>query len=331
MQPLPSLIHDLHPPTSTFSSDTIFEQSLTSIFGDARNQHGEPGEFVLYTPSDSTYLHNTNSGVAIEDIKNELGVGGEDAELEELEEYVQEVLKGGRGVKLRLADAVRGETGLFASFVWNAAILAAEMLNGTAPPTLPRIDVQGKTILELGAGTALPSLVSTLLGAKAATVTDYPSEALIGNIRQNVEMNIPETLRGKVEVWGHCWGILEEQGQAEVEEGIRAPTEWVTVKKGAYDVVLAADCMWMGDQHTNLAKSIHHFLSPAGKVLAIAGFHTGRQKVADFFRVCKEEGLVLESIVEVDVEGGTREWEESRGWEDPVERKRWLTVGVLGK
>jgi EEF1A N-terminal glycine/lysine methyltransferase len=194
--------------------------------------------------------------------------------------------------------------------------------------SLPAITVKDKSILELGAGTALPSLTSALLDARSVTMTDYPSDALISNIRQNVELNIPEGLRGKVEVWGHCWGELEESDD---DKATVEMSNWVSRRKATYDVVIAADCMWMGDQHHNLARSIHHFLAAEGKVLAIAGFHTGRQKVADFFRICQEEGLKLESIVEMDVEGTLRDWKEDRGREDPVERKRWLTVGVLGK
>lgn len=62
-----------------------------------------------------------------------------------------------------------------------------------------------------------------------------------------------------------------------------------------------------------------------------AGFHTGRAKVAPFWGVAREEGLLVESIEEVDVEGGRREWREERdgGREDVTGRKKWLVVAKL--
>jgi nicotinamide N-methyltransferase len=46
--------------------------------------------------------------------------------------------------------------------------------------------VQGKTVLELGAGGGLPSLVCALSGAVQVVVTDYPDADLIENLRYNV-------------------------------------------------------------------------------------------------------------------------------------------------
>lgn len=92
----------------------------------------------------------------------------------------------------------------------------------------------------------------------------------------------------------------------------------------------------MAQEQENLCTSIAHFLEPErGEMLAIAGFHTGRATVANFFRECERIGLVLtgEGIVERSVEGAQREWCEDRGIEDVVETKRWLTIGKfkLGK
>ena len=58
-----------------------FEDSLASIFNDARNQHGDPGEHVLYKCNN--YF--------------------------------------GRDVKLRLADPKKEDNRLFAHFLWNVS------------------------------------------------------------------------------------------------------------------------------------------------------------------------------------------------------------------
>lgn len=57
----------------------FFEDSLSAIFGDARNQHGEPGEMVLY--KSQVYF--------------------------------------GKDLKLGLADPKKEDNGLFAHYLWN--------------------------------------------------------------------------------------------------------------------------------------------------------------------------------------------------------------------
>lgn len=76
-----------------------------------------------------------------------------------------------------------------------------------------------------------------------------------------------------------------------------------------------------------------HFLSlrENARVYAVAGFHTGRAKLAPFFDVAQDEGLEIESVAEVDVAGVERSWltERDGGKENVSERKRWLVVAVL--
>lgn len=94
--------------------------------------------------------------------------------------------------------------------------------------------------------------------------------------------------------------------------------------------MIAADCFWMDWQHDNLSKSVTHLLSKDGLLLAIAGYHTGREKVVNFFDSAIRAGLeTVGPIRERDVEGNERPWERDRGKEDPVERKRWLAIGLF--
>ena len=76
---------------------------------------------------------------------------------------------------------------------------------------------------------------------------------------------------------------------------------------------------------------LHFLMDPGGRVLAIAGFHTGRTKLASFFQIAEEEGLEVEEIYEEDAEGVRREWAKERdgGRENVTERKRWLVIAVL--
>ena len=76
-----------------------------------------------------------------------------------------------------------------------------------------------------------------------------------------------------------------------------------------------------------------HFLThdADGRVFIVAGFHTGRARLASFFDIAVEEGLQIEEIYEEDVEGKRREWmkEQDKGRENVTERKRWLVVARL--
>ena len=74
-----------------------------------------------------------------------------------------------------------------------------------------------------------------------------------------------------------------------------------------------------------------HFLSrePHARVWVIAGFHTGRAKVAGFFEGLGVEGLEVEDLWERDVDGCEREWVTEREGEDVTGRKRWVVVAIL--
>lgn len=72
--------------------------------------------------------------------------------------------------------------------------------------------------------------------------------------------------------------------------------------------------------------------TPNARILCIAGFHTGRAKVAPFFEeVVSQQGLEVEEIYEMDADGGRRPWAKERdgGAENIGERKKWLVVARL--
>lgn len=199
-----------------------------------------------------------------------------------------------------------------------------------------KFNIADLATVELGAGTALPSMMSALLGARRVVVTDYPAPVVIEMLRDNVMTNVKPSFSpfGKipaagsqtgpgagVEVEGHRWGELD--------------TPLATTNKHAFDRVLVADCLWMPWEHDNLRKSISWFMKddPTSRGWVVAGFHTGREKMRGFFdgEALAREGLEVELIWERDCNGINREWAWDRGIEDITVRKRWLTVAVLRK
>jgi nicotinamide N-methyltransferase len=73
-----------------------------------------------------------------------------------------------------------------------------------------------------------------------------------------------------------------------------------------------------------------HFLAndPQARVLIIAGFHTGRPKVANFFEIIGDTGLEVDRIWEMDSSGERRAWDPKRPM-GPGEGKKWVVVAVL--
>ncbi|KAI1414269.1 hypothetical protein F5Y13DRAFT_159150 [Hypoxylon sp. FL1857] len=284
------------PPTS--DPEDILSSSLGVIFpDDVTNQHGDAEHSLIYTsPHLPRPLH--------------IGLADPDQETDRK---------------------------LFSHYLWNASLLLAEFVEagalelpldvGLGRLTPADFDVRGLETLELGAGTALPSIMAALLGAKNVVVTDYPSATVLETLRRNVTANAkpecsPHNSLAPLIVEGHAWGELD--------------TSFAGQHQGRFDRVFVCDCLWMPWQHANLHKSIAWFLktptsSSSARAWIIAGFHTGRAKMRGFFEdaALAAEGLELESIWERDCDGVEREWVWDRGQEDVSERKRWLVVSVL--
>lgn len=211
--------------------EDFLSSSLAVIFPDAvANQHGDPDTTLLYTSPSLP-----------------------------------------RPLRIELADPSADEDRLlFGHYLWNASLLAAEFIDAgtTLPPPAdtetdpdaiqqqqqrwgpqpggdgPRLsppstyfNIAGKSTIELGAGTALPSMMAALLGAASVTITDYPSPALLDTLRRNVAHNVVPANAGPraagpfchdVLVEGHAWGEMDEFARG---------------KRHAYDVVIAADCL----------------------------------------------------------------------------------------
>ncbi len=232
---------------------------------------------------------------------------------------------------------------LFSHYLWNASLLLAEFVeagtlglsleppagieaHASLSPPVSHFNVTGLATVELGAGTALPSLLSALLGARRVLVTDYPAPAVMKTLKHNAALNVQPALSpfGRIaadgiNVEGHSWGELSDPLALENHH--------------VFDRVFVADCLWMPWQHENLHRSIEWFLGegPDARAWIVAGFHTGREKMRGFFDpgTLAGAGLEVERIWERDCDGEERAWVWDRGLEDVGVRKRWLVVAIL--
>ncbi|KAG5287720.1 nicotinamide N-methyltransferase [Histoplasma capsulatum G186AR] len=271
-----------------------------------------------------------------------------------------------------MEEGVEGGRRLFAHYLWGGGLVVADGIeravrhlagDGAGEEKDLLWSVKGEKVLELGAGAALPSLISALAGAAQVTITDHPSSpALYGTIQANIANNIPLHLQSRIFVQSHEWGVLGSDAVSSQESRTQNPeTQAASISavenQGSYTRIIAADCLWMRDQHENLIRSLLWFLAPpsppsppslpdgdgsngaarGGVAWVVAGFHTGREIVASFFETAVAMGLLVEQIWERDVnatsEEGvvTREWMPVRPGEGPENRARWCVVAFLRK
>lgn len=170
-----------------------------------------------------------------------------------------------------------------------------------------------------GIGVGLSGITACLAGAREVVISDYPATELLENISRNVRSAIAPAYQPQCQVQGYMWGDCS--------------SEFALRNKHAFSRIIAADCYWMPGEHENLVRSMLFLLdlSPDARILAIAGFHTGRAKLAGFFDEAESQGLEVEQIHEEDVAGNRREWLKERdgGLENHTERKRWLVLAIL--
>lgn len=150
-------------------------------------------------------------------------------------------------------------------------------------------------LLELGAGTGLPSITAALLPTPLAptivVASDYDEPSLIRELRDNVRRNltsVPDQVRKRIKVAGHIWGKNTE----ELLDCLPASAG------GKFDAVLLADCLWDPLSHADLLKTVVGVLKKenGARVNVIAGLHTGRDKVTSFIRRAYRVGLSLAPI-----------------------------------
>ncbi|PYI07291.1 nicotinamide N-methyltransferase [Aspergillus sclerotiicarbonarius CBS 121057] len=291
-------------------SEDLFAAFLPHLFpDDAPSFHGDPGQHLLYSSPRYGDL--------------EIMVPSYPAQSERRPDNPVNQVEEGRK--------------LFAHFLWSAGMVVADgvekadrlescgQLSKTDDVAMWR--VRGESVLELGAGAALPSVTCALAQASAVTATDHPSSpALSGAIRFNMTHNLQAPkipTPTNVTIQPHEWGTLEAD-------------PWATQNKGCFTRIVAADCYWMRSQHENLVRTMRWFLAPEGRVWVVASFHTGRAIVAGFFETALQMGLEIERIYERDLSSAQddgsevhREWVPEREGEGPENRKRWCVIALL--
>ena len=164
--------------------------------------------------------------------------------------------------------------------LWNAAVLMADHM----ATSLGEDYFAGKTVLELGCGTALPSIVASRCGAKRVVATDISPQVLARakrNVARNSKSGTP------VEIRRYVWGRTNDDDT----------DEEVAAMDGKFDVVIASDVLWVLGSWNPLAAAARQMLSPTGDFLLA---ETGHDQLplpaalAGFRTVAESSGLIMD-------------------------------------
>ena len=137
---------------------------------------------------------------------------------------------------------------------------------GPTSPSPHPLDPSNLTLVELGAGLALPSIVAAKTaqasrrwvhggtGPALVVATDYPDEQLLANIAHNAALNLPPQLMdARFRVRGHLWG-------SDV-----SPLLALTPQRKGFDIVVLADLVYKSSLHAELLRSMSGLLGPGGR------------------------------------------------------------------
>lgn len=152
--------------------------------------------------------------------------------------------------------------------------------------------IYGKTVLELGAGAGLPSLVAATLGARNVVVTDYPDTELIENLAYNVEacghLSQPTV---NVAAEGHLWG-----------SDVQPLLSHLPMSSHGFDTLLLADLLFNHHCHHALVSTVLSALAKKPDARALVFFTPYRpwllEKDMAFFDLCERSGLLVQKVAE---------------------------------
>lgn len=211
-------------------------------------------------------------------------------------------LMSGCGLSLRLV----GHNPLWGHHLWNAGRVVSIYIESQVSL------LKGKTVLELGAGAGLPSLVCAILGAKTVVVTDFPDPDLIENIRYNIEHCQDTTsmadridIKTVARAEGYLWGANPAQILTHIASNNSTHTTKLEAPVG-FDVLILADLLFNHSEHAKLISTVKQTLSRSLSSKAFVFFTPYRpwllEKDLAFFDLAREAGFTSEKILEEMVE-----------------------------
>ncbi len=160
-----------------------------------------------------------------------------------------------------------GDKDLLGLDVWPAAITLCEYLSKNESL------VCRKRVIELGAGVGLPCLIAAKIGASEGFISDYDSRVVEHAHENAIECGLGHVCKGLVLDWRHLENLSDDH-------------------KHSYDVVLAADVMYISQIMPDFVKSMDYVMKQDG--LAILTHQCRQSLVLD-----NESGVPI--VIDIDV------------------------------
>lgn len=192
----------------------------------------------------------------------------------------QHTLLSGRTVTVSLV----GQNPLWGHHLWQAGRIISHYLE--RQPSL----IKNKTVLELGAGAGLPSLICGILGASTVVISDYPDPDLVENLQKNIDtIEEADAVQGKLVAEGYCWGADTSNLLSHIKES-------------GFDILILADLLFNHSEHEKLVRTIELTLKKEAHSKALVFFTPYRpwlyEKDMAFFATCKAQGFTVEKVLE---------------------------------
>lgn len=179
-----------------------------------------------------------------------------------------------------MADSSKGH------LLWNAGQVVSDYLEEHVTDL-----VHNRTVLELGAGAGLPSLVSAVLGARKVVVTDYPDHNLVENLRYNIDNCSALPSKQLIVAEGFIWG-----------NSIEPLTRHLDGDDRNFDLLILADILFNHTEHAKLISTVSTTLKKNSHARALVFFTPYRpwlyEKDMHFFELARSAGFVVTKLLE---------------------------------
>lgn len=133
-------------------------------------------------------------------------------------------------------------------FVWPSSLVLSAYLAS-------RIMTKDSRVIELGAGTGLPSIVCAMMGAKRVHITERANERALDNLKNVVELN---QVQENCSVWPLTWGFLKEDVIPDV------------------DVILGADVFYSGEDYDAVLTTVACLMLKNTKAVFLTAYQNRR-------------------------------------------------------
>ncbi|KAJ5772705.1 hypothetical protein N7520_003234 [Penicillium odoratum] len=200
--------------------------------------------------------------------------------------FAEHHMLSGQTVRVRLV----GSHPLYGNLLWNAGRTTAHYIEEHADSL-----VRGRDVLEIGAAAGVPSIVSSILGARTTVMTDYPDADLVSNMQHNADLSVDMIpSKSQLFVEGYQWGKPVGPLQAHIPSTQEAPA--------TFDVLIMADVVYSWREHGNLVKTMQMTLKKDPKAVALVIFTPYQPwllpQTEKFFPLAEAGGFTVTKIFE---------------------------------